>query len=58
MNTRIHFKEFIIRKPELRNNAVVQAGFKAFLKGIEWMTLDEWEEELQEYNNRFKREVL
>lgn len=58
MNTRIHFKEFIIRKPDLRNNTVVQAGFKAFLKGIEWMTIEEWEEELHKYNNRFKREVL
>lgn len=54
MNTRIHLKEFIIRKSELRNDSVVQAGFKAYLKGVEWMTLQEWEEELYAYNNRLK----
>lgn len=51
MNIRIHFKEFIIRKPELHDK-VVQAGFKAYLKGIEWMTIQEWEEELHKYKNR------
>lgn len=54
MNLRIHFKEFIIRNQELRNNEVVQAGFKAYLKGVQWMTLEEWEEEWNAYNNRLK----
>lgn len=54
MNTRIHLREFIIRKPELRNDTVVQAGFKAYLRGTEWMTPSEWEDELDKYNNRLK----
>lgn len=47
-NERIHLDEFLIN---IGLSEIAQAGFRSYADKL-WMTVEEWEAVLQEYQNR------